>query len=74
MDELEHERSAGDNALTTREEVTTNDPISQELGVSDENHNTVDGRLTFQARWTFLQTGSRPFTRQSWIRDAFNHL
>jgi len=28
VDELEDERPAGDNALTTREEVTTYDPTS----------------------------------------------
>ena len=51
MDELEHERSAGDDALTAREEVTTYDPTSGELEVSSEDTGTIgSGRLTFRGR------------------------
>ena len=64
MDELEDEWPAGDDALTTREEVTTYDPTSQKPDVSSENSKTMGGRLTFPGHWTFLQTGSQPFTRR----------
>ena len=66
MDELENEWPAGDDALTTREEVATYDTTSQEPEVSGGDPKATDGRLTFRGRWTFLQTGSQPFTRQSW--------
>ena len=70
MDELEHEGPAGDDALTTREEVATYNPIPWEPEVSGENHRTTDVRLTSQVRWTSLQTGSQPCTRQNQIRGA----
>jgi len=43
MDELEDQWPTGDDALPTREEVTTYDPTAQELEVSGENSKTADG-------------------------------
>jgi len=74
VDELEYEWPAGDDALPTREEVTTYDPTSQEPEVSGENFMTRDGRLTFRGHWTFLRIGSQPFTRQDGINGTFNYI
>ena len=65
MDELEHEWSAGDDALTAREEVTTYNPTIRKPGVNCGGPETTDSQLTFRGRWTFLQTGFRPFKRQN---------
>lgn len=62
VDELEDEWPAGDDALATREEVTTYDPTFQELEVSGGNPKTTGCQLTFRGHWTFLQTGFQPFT------------
>jgi hypothetical protein len=74
VDELEDEWPAGNDALTTREKITTYDAISQKPNVRNENPETIGGRLTFRGHWTFLQTGCQPFTKQNRIKGAFNDL
>lgn len=70
---MKDEWSTGDDALATREEVTTYDPTLQGPGVSCEDPKTTGGQLTFRGHWTFLQTGFQPFTRRNWIKGAFNY-
>ena len=71
---MKDEWSTGDDALATREEVTTYDPTSQEPEVSGEGHKMTGGRLTFREHWIFLQIGSRPFTQQKCIKGAFDYI
>ena len=68
MDELEDEWSASDDALTTREKVTTHNPSRQKPEVSSEDPDAVDGQLTSQGHWTFPQTGSRPFVNKTRLK------